>query len=483
MTKNDLIRLLKEWNYQESELSEFKTNNKDPNRIGSTIAALSNSASLSKQDVGYLIFGISDQGEIIGTKFNPNRKLNNQEFKNWLSSLLDPSINFEIHSLKIDNKTIVVFKVFATSTYPVKFKKITYIRVGATTKPLNQHPELEKILWQTLNTTNFEEEIALDQLSQTDILNKLNYVEYFKIANNQTQSSFLKPKLVLERFEQAKFIKKQNHQYAITNLGGLLLANDINDFGHNVNYKIPRLIFYKDTNRFQVLREATFNEGYVTLIPKLIDLLSNLLPSNEEIEGIFRQTISQYPIEALRELIVNCLMHQDFSVGGMQPMIEIFTDRIEIRNPGIPSIDVERFVDSAPMCRNTGLARAMRFLKFCEERGSGIDKAVGLCEIHKLPAPKFKVNTHSTTAILYPLNQFSKMRKEDKIWATYLHACLKQVNNDFMTNKSLRERFNISSQNYTQASKIIKYTLDEGLIKKYDQSSSPRNTRYIPIWA
>ena len=97
-----------------------------------------------------------------------------------------------------------------------------------------------------------------------------------------------------------------------------------------------------------------------------------------------------FPELAVRELVANALIHQDFFVTGAGPMVEIFDDRIEITNPGEPLVDTQRFVDTPPRSRNEALASLMRRFRICEERGSGIDKVVLQVELFQLPAPLFE---------------------------------------------------------------------------------------------
>jgi ATP-dependent DNA helicase RecG len=94
-----------------------------------------------------------------------------------------------------------------------------------------------------------------------------------------------------------------------------------------------------------------------------------------------------YPEIAVRELIANALIHQNFSVTGVGPMIEIFANRMEITNPGIPLVQTDRFLDSPPRSRNETLASIMRRIGICEERGSGVDKIIFETELYQLPAP------------------------------------------------------------------------------------------------
>lgn len=83
-----------------------------------------------------------------------------------------------------------------------------------------------------------------------------------------------------------------------------------------------------------------------------------------------------YPELSIRELVANALIHQDFSQTGNSVMIEIYSNRLEVTNPGEPLVDTDRFLDTPPKSRNEILASFMRRINICEERGSGIDKIV-----------------------------------------------------------------------------------------------------------
>jgi predicted HTH transcriptional regulator len=190
-----------------------------------------------------------------------------------------------------------------------------------------------------------------------------------------------------------------------------------------------------------------------------------------------------YPQLAIRELVANCIIHQDFSMTGTATIIEIYNDRIEFSNPGEPLIDTIRFIDEY-RSRNEKIASLMRRMKICEEKGSGIDKVIFECELYQLPAPYFISTDVHTKVILYAYKQLRDMDRGDKIRAIYQHACLKWVSNDFMTNQTLRERFRIEQKNYSMASRLIKEGLLEGVIKEADvDSKSKKYAKYLPYWA
>jgi predicted HTH transcriptional regulator len=180
-------------------------------------------------------------------------------------------------------------------------------------------------------------------------------------------------------------------------------------------------------------------------------------------------------------LVINALIHQDFNLTGTGPMVEIFTDRMEITNPGLPLIDTLRFIDEPPRSRNETLAGMMRRMSLCEERGSGIDKVIAAIEEFQLPAPDFRVTSQHTVAVLLGPRHFAAMDRQDRIRACYQHACLWYVSGKHMTNATLRDRLQIPKTNYPLASRIIRDTAVAGLI--HQAGGSRKNAKYVPFWA
>ena len=202
---------------------------------------------------------------------------------------------------------------------------------------------------------------------------------------------------------------------------------------------------YRENHRCDKIREFDGMRGYACGFEELINFINTLIPTNEVIEQALRKNVPMYPPVAIRELVANAIIHQDFFITGSAPLIEIFKNRIEIINPGKPLIDTLRFLDSPHRSRNEALASFMRRAGFCEERGSGVDRVVQLTETFQLPAPVFETHADNTCSVLFAHKPLNKMDKADKILACYLHACLK-YDAKYMTNTSLRERFGIEAK-------------------------------------
>ena len=118
-------------------------------------------------------------------------------------------------------------------------------------------------------------------------------------------------------------------------------------------------------------KNETVDGGYASQFESAMRLAGALAPGSEPVVGGLRLQDRTYPSLAVREALANALVHQDFTEAGAGPSLEIFPDRMEIANPGIPLVDVDRIIDSTPKSRNEHLASLMRQFGFCEELGTG----------------------------------------------------------------------------------------------------------------
>lgn len=471
---NDLVK-----HPHESEWLEFKLNFHSPEEIGERISALSNGACIHNQAFGYLVFGIEDQTHIIkGTSFKAkSQKKGSEDLEHWLTTRLNPKIDFIVYEFDYDaNRHISLYVIPAAKYQPVEFLHHSYIRIGSITKKLNEYPEKQSKIWKK-DIVSFEKEIAKDNLSATDITKYLSTETYFdllKIPYPSTQQG------VIDKFIEDGLVIK-HRMYAITKLGALLFAKQLKDF-ESVDRKSVRVIVYRGKNKVATEREQIGRKGYAIGFEGLVDWINSQLPANEEIGKALRTETRMYPEIAIRELVANALIHQDLTVKGF-PMVEIYSDRIEVSNSGTPLVTPERFID-AYLSRNEKLADLMRRMGFCEEKGSGLDKVIFNIELYQLPAINVIVAENRTRITMYSYKTLNDLDKKEKIRACYQHACLKYVSNEKMTNQSLRDRFKIEDQNSAIASRIIKDALEEGVIKKDDpESKSRKYPSYLPIWA
>ncbi len=466
----------------ESGWVEFKHNNWSPQMIGEDISALANSAVLADHSHAYMIWGVDDDThDIIGTKVRlKSEKKGNQELENWLRYLLSKNANFEFHDVDIDGNHVELIVITRAEGLPVTFEKVDYIRSGSYTKKLIEFPTLQAQLWDKLRHSQFEDTPSQIGLTDKKALRLLNYEAYFNLLHIPMPDDV--EQIVHYMLEEQFMVRQDDGLYSITNLGAILLAKRLSDFPR-LGRKAIRVVQYDKHNRLTILKEETFDEGYATSLEKAVKYVFTLLPSKEDPSEVQLRTVSTFPLPAIRESVANSVIHQDFYITGAGPVVELFENRVEVTNPGVPLVDVMRIIDNPPKSRNEKLASVMRRLGMCEELGRGWDRMVISCESKYLTAPRINVYQESTRVSLFAYLDFVNIQTDDRIWSTYLHACIKYIEGDALSNSSLRERFGLKTTSSGMVSRLIKEVQAQKLIKPVDPDTAPRYMRYIPIWA
>ncbi len=483
----DNVRLI-EWLLEKKECDwvEFKVNWFDPHAVGRYASALANSAALEQVKSGYLLWGVSDNGKVVGTKINPvDEKVGEHPFEFWLKGRLTKGHDVRFFEVRHKAQMIRVMEVAAARTVSVRFDHIAYIRIGQTTPPLEDHPDRERRLMEILVQKPFEDEWAMERATDDEVFELVD-------VSAAVQAMLTSQQVPKDRSELLRLLSTSGNAitkvgdgfWSIPNRTAILFANRLERFGSRFERRAPRVTFYAGDDRTAPIREQVGVNGYALALEGLFEWLEGFLPRSEQISGAVRRDVPLYPPEALRELVANAVIHQDFAIVGSGPMVEVFNDRIEISNPGTPLVDLDRLIDSQPQSRNERLALLMRRMGFCEERGSGIDKVILQTEVFQLPPPAFENKTNGFVATMFAPRGFAKMTREERIRACYQHACLSWVSGSKrITNSSLRERFGLTGRHTSQMSRLISEALDAGVIRMNPNSRSRSNASYQPYWA
>lgn len=484
----NLVHLVKALCRESSERQwvEFKHDNYKPELIGQSISALANGAALVEKARGYMVWGVEDgTHRIVGTDRDlQNIKKGKEELEGWLRHLMSPNADFEFATCIVDGKRVGVLAVEKATRRPVTFEKTAYIRVGSYMKMLRDLPSVEARLWDKLLAAPFESNIAKADLALGDALALLGFGRYYDILGKRQPST--SNGIAHDLLEEGILARQDNGLYAVTNLGAILLAKRLEDFP-GLSRKGLRIVQYRGAGRTERIREFPQDgsgEGYAVALENALAFIRAVLPAREEIIGAERVEKTEYPPIALREVVANALIHQDFSVTGTGPTVEIFDRRIEITNPGAPLVDIDRLIDNPPKSRNEKLAALMRRFRLCEEMGTGWDKIAVACEEARLPAPKMVVfeDAGATRVTIEAWRPFSSYSLEDRVHACYLHACLCHVQQAQMSNATLRERLGLPETSAGMVSRVIKEAVARHLIKPHDPAAGRRYMKYIPYW-
>lgn len=460
---------------------EFKVDNYNGDMIGKDISALANGAALEEQDRAYFVWGIEDAThEVKGTDYNlQNLKKGNEELENWLRAGLSQNSDFTYHTVTVDGKVVGLMEIKAAVDRPVSFRNVEYVRVGSYTKKLSDYPALQTRLWRRLQTGRFELQTSLGDIELSKALAMIDYGSYFNLTSMTQPSSSeeIAKYLVGDRI----LVHQMNGLYSVTNMGALLYARRLSEFS-SVSRKAIRIIQYEGKNRLNILKEEIDDRGYALGLDDVLRYIEALLPTREVFDGAVRKKQTVYPSAAIKEIVSNALIHQDLAVTGAGPLVEIFADRIEVTNPGIPLVDIRRIVDNPPRSRNESMAALMRRMDMCEEAGSGWDRIVISCELKPVPTPEIILYEESTKVIMSEAKTFAQMTREERLWNCYMHCCVLFVQNESMSNASLRTRFGLSASSAGSISRLIKDAVDEKMIKPVDPNTSNRYMKYIPYW-
>ncbi len=434
---------------------------------------------------GFLVFGVDDvTNQVIGiSKIDADNII--KKLSNLCRDGVNPLVIIDHHFEDFQDKTILIIYINESAVKPVHLAHKTieesYIRSGSSTRKASRQ-EIGGLMLNS-KTPVFEELHASKLKTGIEIITTLDYTTIYKLLNKPIHTNFNEITTWLE--EEKMIIKVDTDGFYITNFGALAAAQNLNDFD-GLARKTVRLIKYEGKNKIGESKEFPGSKGYAIGFEGLIQFVKGILPGSEVIKNALRAETAMYPEIALRELIANALIHQDFSIRGSGPMIEIFSDRIEISNPGklLPSKKIDRLIRTSPESRNEILASAFRRYNICEERGSGFEKAITAIELYGLPPLKIRETENSFTVILYSPKKFAEMTEQERIEAAYQHSIIQYYSNNGMTNATLRQRFKMNDKQAPQISKLISSAIESRKIKvKNPESDSKKFISYLPYWA
>lgn len=433
---------------------------------------------------GFLIFGVDANGTPCGVDEKTVATTVNQ-LANLGRQGLEPPVVLDHAVEDYESVRLLFVHMMESAVKPVHLRgkglEEAFIRSGGTTRRAARQ-EIGTLMLNS-RTPRWEELHASVLLADDQFGALLSVEPIFKILERPATTT---REETLEWMAQERFIAREPAGGGyVTNLGAIATARKLADFS-DLSRKAVRVVVYDGLNKAKTKQEQEGVKGYAISFQGLMQFVMSLLPQSEAIEQALRKKRTVYPEIALREIIANALIHQDFTITGAGPLIEIFDDRIEVSNPGglLPSKQLDRLIGTQPESRNEQLARAFRRYKICEERGSGLLKAGIQVELYGLPPMEFAAGTNHFKVTLYTPRTFAQMSARERLRACYQHAVLKYYSDSAMTNTSLRERLKMPERQRSMVSVLIQQAIDKKLIKPADpENKSKKFAEYVPIWA
>src|SRR6056297_2352360 len=434
---------------------EFKEELPSSQAIAKTVIAFSNTAG------GKLIIGVNDQGEVTGLKSDVDILELEDKVASVIYDNCYPNVLPDIYTTTIDDQVLLVIEVYRGNLLPYYLKKHgknegVYIRIGAT----NRKASYENIL-----------ELERQRMN----------LSYDQEANRQVDFHSLDLSLISDRFAKVnKSLDKsvmKNLKLVLEENGTLYPSNGLlillGKFEH-VRMKCSR---FKGTTMDVFLDRKEYDGDLFTQLENTENFIKNHIRLSSQIKGLQREDQYELPIEAIRESLVNAVVHRDYSNDGRDIKIGIYDDIVNIVSPGaFPStITQEDLLEGRSEIRNKVIARVFKELNYIEQWGSGIRRIKSSCKARGLKEPEIVEKGDFVDVSLYREvehvieaveNTISLTDQEQKII-----EFLKEQDNCITT----REAESVLGVAERRARKILKDMVGKGILKRVGRTT---NTHY-----
>lgn len=374
----------------ENEVVEFKEakNVYDFTKLGKYFSALSNEANLKHQTAAWLVFGVKDNHQVVGSTFRIQRK-NLDSLKEEVANKTTNRITFiEIHEVQHVQGRVVMFEIpAAPKGLPIAFDGHYYGRDGEALSPLNLE-EIERIRAQV---TAEDWSAAIVPGAGLDDLD----AEALQVARRNFKNKFPDKAAEVDGWDDATFLNKAKLTIKgqITRTALLLLGKEESE--HFLSPAEAKIRWLLKDNQGSDRDYALFGMPLLLAVDKVYAKIRNLKYRYLREGTLFPEETDQYEPYALREALNNCIAHQDYTLCGRINVIER-EDSLTFTNLGsfVPG-DVQRVVmEDAPEehYRNRFLATAMFNLKMVDTAGGGIRKLFLFQKARFFPFPDYDLS-------------------------------------------------------------------------------------------
>lgn len=436
-------------------------------------------AAIGNEGGGWLVLGVSNEvpRKVVGTQAFCDDSSQNQLKQHIYDKL---KVAVDVHVINHSEGKVVAIRIPSRPAGDaIDYEGKYLMRIGESVQAMP--PDRLRQIFNE-NKPDWIEQPAREGCSSADVVNLLDTAAYFDLRGEPYPTS---RDAVLERFCSDGLIRQNSGEWVITNLAAITLAKRLAAFSEDLAARAPRFIHYDGVGKTRTKNEIDGVKGYAVGFEGLVKAVYDAAPGNSFDESLIREERKMFPLQSLRELVANALVHQDFAVTGLSVRVELYDDRVAVTSPGEPILDRLRLINE-DRARNEKLAELFRRLGLAERKGSGLDKVIDLVERHQLPGPAFEATPTRFVVTLFARRGFAEMERNERVWACFQHACLLWTHGRTMTNRSLRNRFGLeeTGASSTAMSKVLRDTATEGLIVRDDDSSAASSkANYRPFWA
>lgn len=381
----------------ENECVEFKKaeNNFAIDILGKYFSALGNEATLKNKQYSWIVFGIDDKThKLTNTNFYSDNNFN--KVKKQITDNTTDNIGFiEIYEFMRNGKRVIMFQVPAASGTPINWKGFPYGRNGESIAPLTSN-KIEQIK----ATANYDWSRQVIEGATIDNLDR----DAIRVAREQFKSKYKGKSIAneVDNLSDIDFLNKVKLTLnsKITMACMLLLGKNEDDY--LMNGYTPKMT-WKLYDDFNVIDYEHFGIPFIVNVENLKSKIRNLRYRYMVNDNtLFPNEVDQYDNYILRELINNCIVHQDYKLRGNINVME-YKDKLIITNEGnfIPETIENVLKDgfSSPYYRNQFLANAMVNLNMIDTVGSGIRRVYDIQKKKFFPMPDYDLSNDNRVIV------------------------------------------------------------------------------------
>ncbi|MHB1631789.1 MAG: RNA-binding domain-containing protein [Acidithiobacillus sp.] len=376
----------------EGKTLEFKRDLSSPKPLLKTLVAFANSAG------GFLVLGVTDDRQIVGIE----QPLDEEErLCNLIADAIAPRLVPNIELLTIEGKTLLVVEVYPSGQRPHWLKAEgpdngVFVRLGSTNRQADR--ELVAELRRSVEGTGFDE-MPMPDLSVDD-LDVAAAQQLFGASRTLDEKNLLTLKLL------------SSHQGKLVPTKGAVLLFGKERLRHFPDAWIQCGRFF-GTEKLDIFDHIELDQPLPKAVDEVMLFLKKHAMRGADLSEVRRKDVWSIPLSILREVVINALVHADYSQRGAPVRVVFLDDRIEIENPGLllPGMTIEDMKQGASKIRNTVIARVFRELHLIEQWGTGVRRIFTEAQELGLPEPQIK-EIGMRVRFIVPLLEPISLRKE-----------------------------------------------------------------------
>ena len=340
----------------------------DHERYLKTVVAFCNTAG------GRMLFGVTDGRKIVGIPDENIHQVKDSVIDTIYKSCEPPIIPYT-YIMTLEDRNVLVVEVSPGDECPYYIKSEgvnqgTYVRIGSTSMPASPHILKSLILrgrgysFDMLDCPS----VAIDEQSLTALCDRL--------------SSFNR-RIEPVNLENMRVIKRNEGMYVATNAYALLTSNPF-------PYAEVQCACFRGTDDLVFLDSQELNTDLITQVQDALSFVLRHINLSSEINGLVRKDTYEIPENAIREAIVNAVVHREYAMSDSSIFVKVYDDRIDIESPGLPlGLDVSRPDAGRSKIRNPAIASVFKAIGFIEKYGTGVRRMIAECRANHVPVPEF----------------------------------------------------------------------------------------------